>query len=851
MVLSRLSFASKLLLLVVFGCLSSGAVVFQESFDGDDSSFLPASGWTGSYCEDPWRTDLNGGICAGLDDGCGYCGCNMAVYLANNDDCYESDPFDNHIQAGSSLWENYIFTVKVRNDDDDAMGVVFRYVKSNEFYLFLVSGDQIPDPSSGCGATQAGAVLYRIHPEGQTKVLAESSDFAYTPGKEHSLRVTVSGTHIKIEFDRNSDNFFEPGDVFFDADDSDGHALLHGKIGLYAYDNGAYDSELEAPCEGGGCYFDNVQVDLLPAAASDCGEVSAEGSCDGNKLTVCDASGEAYSQTCGFNSCCRYVASLGGYGCLSGSACSSCQDACSATQTGCSANLTHSWICEATGDSDGCLEPVYQACPVGTTCNPATGQCGGNTCVPQCDGKECGMDGCGGVCGVCETNEECFDGACVPETTCVPSCGNATCGDDGCGGSCGACDEGYECVLGSCLKQVGGSCALAAQCSSGLCLPLGAEQYCTLACGSDGVCPDAWTCIPWLLGDPVSVCAPPAEVVNQTCPDVAACVGQCGDAAACVSTCYLASTVSAQADYSALFQCLMAKCSDCDSSACYGECSMTLCFQDFANCYPGTLSCEGTLDCMQNCPAQDTQCSEGCYSNAMPAAKVQVLALFGCLEETCTGSTDPSCTATALAGVCNEAYTACLSGCQPQCNGAVCGADGCGGQCGTCATGEECVSGVCVGACVPECTGRECGDDGCAGLCGTCVEPQTCQDGLCVGEEPCVSQAETRCVGSDLYWFDSCGTKEELNKTCPYGCQKGACTGEGQPEEDVLTGDDAWGAYADVEPTQFGADNSKSGGCSAAMAGGMDSTSCSWAVALLLASLCAWLAMRRLGSRGV
>src|SRR4029079_7623262 len=42
---------------------------------------------------------------------------------------------------------------------------------------------------------------------------------------------------------------------------------------------------------------------------------------------------------------------------------------------------------------------------------------------------------------------------------------------------------------------------------------------------------------------------------------------------------------------------------------------------------------------------------------------------------------------------------ACFSDCQPDCTGKVCGDDGCGGTCGTCAAGEGCASAV--GTCQP------------------------------------------------------------------------------------------------------------------------------------------------------
>jgi hypothetical protein len=68
--------------------------------------------------------------------------------------------------------------------------------------------------------------------------------------------------------------------------------------------------------------------------------------------------------------------------------------------------------------------------------------------------------------------------------------------------------------------------------------------------------------------------------------------------------------------------------------------------------------------------------------------------------------------------------------CTPNCDRKICGSDGCGGSCGTCAGNEACQNGRCV--CVPACGGKECGDDGCGDSCGSCSAPLTCPDGgLC------------------------------------------------------------------------------------------------------------------------
>ncbi len=80
-----------------------------------------------------------------------------------------------------------------------------------------------------------------------------------------------------------------------------------------------------------------------------------------------------------------------------------------------------------------------------------------DVCVPQCDGKECGDDGCGGTCGSCYS----FGGSLAPElcledgTCCQQLCDGRNCGGDGCGGVCGTCEQWDECTEGVCTRVPG------------------------------------------------------------------------------------------------------------------------------------------------------------------------------------------------------------------------------------------------------------------------------------------------------------------------------------------------------------------------------------------------------------
>ena len=128
-------------------------------------------------------------------------------------------------------------------------------------------------------------------------------------------------------------------------------------------------------------------------------------------------------------------------------------------------------------------------------------------CVPNCEGKQCGDDGCGGDCGECGGDqEECQEGLCV----CIPECAGKECGDDGCGGSCGDCVRAQEeCQEGACVCVLdcfgkncggdgcGGSCGecpgFQDECQEGVCV---CQPDCDgMECGDDGCNGDCGTCL--------------------------------------------------------------------------------------------------------------------------------------------------------------------------------------------------------------------------------------------------------------------------------------------------------------------------------------------------------------------
>ncbi len=127
-------------------------------------------------------------------------------------------------------------------------------------------------------------------------------------------------------------------------------------------------------------------------------------------------------------------------------------------------------------------------------------------CAPDCEGRACGDDGCGGSCGACGENAACVDGGCV----CEPACEGKACGDDGCGGSCGACDAGQAC-------DAAGQCACVPGCAGKACGPDGCG-------GSCGQCPGALLC-QTATGQCVASCEGSCE--GMDCGDDG-CGGSCG-----------------------------------------------------------------------------------------------------------------------------------------------------------------------------------------------------------------------------------------------------------------------------------------------------------------------------------
>jgi hypothetical protein len=419
---------------------------------------------------------------------------------------------------------------------------------------------------------------------------------------------------------------------------------------------------------------------------------------------------------------------------------------------------------DGSGDPSGtnplnCGPQCDPACEAGTKC--VDGAC--VACEPECDGKTCGDDGCGGVCGTCDDGIACVDGNC-----CIPFCEGKNCGDDTCGGSCGDCGEGTVCMEGVCLTP-----STEPGCVPGEGAGCGGCQCEACVCELDPYCCDtAWDEI--CVGECTTECGscvPATECGNGLCEP-----GE--DCTACAEDCKCKPGMKCDAG-----MCIDGDCTpDCEGLVCGGngcggscgtcdngfKCEAGACVEDIC-----TPDCEG-FDCGDDgCGGSCGDCAEGeeCLMGTCGTPSVSCEGICG---EGATGGCfcDDLCfeNGDCCEDVCD--FCADLEGCGevcvPDCEGKVCGDDGCEGSCGVCEAGEcvegqcvvaaECGNGTvegdeacevdtdcadnevctdcaCVAGCVPSCEGKECGDDGCGGVCGTCTEGLVCGEAaLCIEE---------------------------------------------------------------------------------------------------------------------
>ncbi len=401
------------------------------------------------------------------------------------------------------------------------------------------------------------------------------------------------------------------------------------------------------------------------------------------------------------------------------------------------------------GDPDGAADVPGDVGP---------GDVGPDTvCLPQCGGKQCGSDGCGGSCGACGAGKSCdAAGKCVETPTCAqvtkigccdgavlwtcsggqvasedcgaaascgwsadeggyacgtdgqaspdglapldcpwkcePQCDGRECGDDGCGGSCGTCGAGAVCVdAGLCVGKP--TCAQVTKvgcCDGGTLWTCEGGVVEATACGEDGPC--GWDEAQGGYACGTDGGGSPDGTYPQACGWI--CYPQCGDKECgpdgCGGSCG---------------KCGLGETCDLDGTCCAPACDGKACGGDGCGGSCGTCGLGEVCGVTQQCVSPCVSC-EG----------------RECGADGCGGS----CGTCGLGEVCTSEGQ-CVTQCTPQCDGKQCGPNGCGGSCGTCQVGQFCSpQGTCSATCTPQCGGKQCGPDGCGGTCGTCDAGVSC-----------------------------------------------------------------------------------------------------------------------------
>ena len=379
-------------------------------------------------------------------------------------------------------------------------------------------------------------------------------------------------------------------------------------------------------------------------------------------------------------------------------------------------------------------------------------------CVPNCAGKSCGSDGCGGSCGGCNAGQVCdSSNHCVNNIFCQPNCSGKECGDNGCGGSCGSCPgyqicSAYRCINpgcnrnGVCQENLGENCAV---------------------CPIDCVCGDAFgmTCDQRLMKC-VSMFNCEPQCTDKVCGSnsCGGTCGTCGPGQVCSADGKSCCSTNCESPLWGKMDCGDAgcglSCGDCSSWTPMGyyvctrkqKCCLPNCENDGNNmgCSDNTRYC-GSDGCGGICGVGVCPTGQTCDDRCGTCVEKEVICLLnGVCEsnrgENCSNCGDCACDA---GEVCDTDPQIPTCACEPSCEGKECGDAGCGGgSCGECPAGETCQGNQCIGAVCSHainCIGKSCGPDGCGDVCGYCPAGQTCN-----ASGNCTKPAYDNLTGGDL-----------------------------------------------------------------------------------------------------
>jgi hypothetical protein len=124
-------------------------------------------------------------------------------------------------QAGSG-WTDYTAKVKMKSDDNDGIGIMFRYQDANNYYRFVWDKERSYRALEKCE-------------NGQFSILAQDS-IPYVMGKYYQVKIVAQGSTLQVSIDSNP--VFSVSDSTFSS----------GTIALYCWGNR-------------GSYFDDILVE--------------------------------------------------------------------------------------------------------------------------------------------------------------------------------------------------------------------------------------------------------------------------------------------------------------------------------------------------------------------------------------------------------------------------------------------------------------------------------------------------------------------------------------------------------------------------------------------------------------
>lgn len=552
-------------------------------------------------------------------------------------------------------------------------------------------------------------------------------------------------------------------------------------------------------CEAGRCETPNC----VPACEGrQCGTDGCGGECG-----RCEA-----GAVCGADSVCVAAPASCGDGTCSPEANENC-GVCPADCGNCCGNAE----CEPERNENCATCLADCACAEPQRCDADTRTCQG--CSPQCAGRVCGDDTCGGDCGECAAGEMCTNGQC--EAACVPQCAGRACGEDGCGGDCGTCDADLVCGLngqcaapparcgdnvcgagedcgncpadcglccgnGMCQRGIGENCATCpADCACAadeVCDPrdrvcvVGCEPACDgRTCGADGCGGSCGDCAVGEVCGAGGRCGPaPAQCGDGRCgagEDCANCAFDCGDCcgndqcqdalgencSTCAADCACEGGEVCDPARRVCAPVCVAQCDgrNCGDNGCGGVCGA---------CGGAQACVEGVCRdvCVPQCDGRECG-GDGCNGSCGGCAAEERCVAGQCTPLCVPTCFDLECGGDGCGGICGECGPGedcvvgdCLAACQPVCAGRVCGDDGCGTSCGECAPGSGCVDGRCIAICVPRCDGLACGDNGCGGVCGECADGEGCRNGRCVSVAGC------NCLPAEVCLEGACRNPDQL-----------------------------------------------------------------------------------------